>query len=454
MRTPPSALRRGVFEKRNEMKTSQVFNNAKWIVFCKIAQSLIQLVIGMISARYLGPSNYGLISYAASIVAFFLPIMRLGMNATMVRELMEAPDKEGEVVGTTLLMNVLSSILCIFGVFSVSLVANFGETETIIVCVLYSTSIFFAALEMIQYWFQYKLLSKYSSLAMLAAYILVSIYKIFLLITKRSIYWFALSHSVEYGIIAILLIVLYIKYGSGRFSFSKSKAFEMLGRSKHYILSALMVVIFQNTDHFMLKIISGNEENGFYSAAITCAGVVQFVYMAIIDSFRPLILSNKKDNPKEYEKNISRLYGVITYLSFAQSFVFTIFAWLIMSVLYGNDYTPAVPVLQILTWYCAFSYMGSVRNIWLLAEQKQKLLPAINLAGVFINIALNAVMIYLWGACGAALASLLTQIFTNLVLGFIIKPIRKNNRLLIQGLNPVFFVREVKNIISDIRKKE
>lgn len=435
------------------MKLSHVFNNAKWIVFCKIAQSLIQLVIGMISARYLGPSNYGLISYAASIVAFFLPIMRLGLNATMVRELMEAPEKEDEVVGTTLLMNVLSSVACIIGVFSFSLAANFGETETIVVCVLYSTSIFFAALEMIQYWFQYKLLSKYSSLAMLAAYVLVSLYKIFLLITQRSIYWFALSHSVEYGIIAIMLIALYIKHGSGKFSFSKSRAIDMLGRSKYYILSGLMVVIFQNTDHFMLKMISGNQENGFYSAAITCAGVVQFVYLAIIDSFRPLILSGKKENQEEYEKNLSLLYGIVTYVSFIQSLFFTIFAWLLIAILYGDDYSQSIPVLQILTWYCAFSYMGSVRNIWLLAEQKQKYLPAINLSGVVFNVILNFIMIPLWGACGAALASLLTQFFTNFVLGFILKPVRENNKLLLRGCNPAFLFKEARSIIKIIRKK-
>ena len=435
------------------MKTSQVFNNAKWIVFCKIAQSLIQLVIGMISARYLGPSNYGLISYASSIVAFFLPIMRLGLNATMVHELMQAPDKEGEVVGTTLLMNALSSVLCIIGVFSVSLVANFGETETIIVCVLYSTSIFFAALEMIQYWFQYKLLSKYSSLAMLAAYVLVSLYKIVLLVTQRSVYWFALSHSVEYGLISIILIILYIKLGSGRLCFSKRRALEMLGRSKYYILSALMVVIFQNTDHFMLKLLAGNEENGFYSAAITCAGVVQFVYMAIVDSFRPLILSDKKDNEAEYKKNISRLYGIISYLSLAQSLVFTVVAEVIISILYGNAYSPAVPVLRILTWYCTFSYMGTVRNIWLLAEQKQKYLPWINLSGVAANVILNAVLIPFFGACGAALASLITQFFTNFLFGFVFRPLSENNRLLLKGLNPVFLLRETKSIMSDLRRK-
>ena len=41
------------------MSGGKVFNNAKWIIVCKIAQSLLQFVVGMLCARYLGPSNYG-----------------------------------------------------------------------------------------------------------------------------------------------------------------------------------------------------------------------------------------------------------------------------------------------------------------------------------------------------------------------------------------------------------
>ena len=64
------------------MKQKQVLNNAKWIIVCKIAQSILQLVVGMLCARYLGPSNYGLIGYASSVVAFVLPVMKLGLDAT------------------------------------------------------------------------------------------------------------------------------------------------------------------------------------------------------------------------------------------------------------------------------------------------------------------------------------------------------------------------------------
>lgn len=435
------------------MKQQQVFNNAKWIIGCKIVQSLMQLVIGMLSARYLGSSNYGLIGYAASVVAFAMPLMKLGFDAVFVHELVECPQKEGEIIGTALAFNIGSGILCISGITAFSMVVNHGEPQTIWVCILYSVSILFAALEMVQYWFQYKLLSKYSSLVMLAAYVLVSAYKIFLLATEKSVYWFAFSHSVEYGFIAFLLHYLYKKKGGARLTVSVKRAKKMLRKSKHYILSALMVVIIQNTDHIMITNMAGKEQNGFYSAAITSATVAQFVYVAIMDSFRPLILSLKRENQTEYHKNISRLFGIVGYFGLAQSLVFTLFAPIIIGILYGAEYTPAIPILQIITWQCAFSYMGTVRNIWLLAEQKQKYLPLINLIGALSNVVMNAILIPFLGAFGAAFASFLTQFFTNFVLGFILSPLRESNGLLLRGLNPFFFFKEAKNMIRIILKK-
>lgn len=423
------------------MKAKQVINNAKWIIVCKMLQSVLQLIVGMLCARYLGPTNYGLINYAASILAFATPVMRLGLNATLVHELIEDPEHEGQIMGTSLAMNLFSSFVCMVGVFCFVSVANRGDTTTIIVCMLYSISLFFSALEMVQYWFQYKLMAKYASVVMLIAYAAVSAYKIFLLVTEKSVFWFAMSNTLDFGIIGISLIVIFLMKGN-RFSFSMERAGKMLSKSKHYILSALMVTIFQSTDHIMLTAIVGNSENGIYSAANTCATVTLFVYLAIIDSFRPMILSCKKTEESSYGRNMSRLYCIIIYLALAQSIVFSLFADLIVSILYGDAYAGAIPVLRILTWYFIFSCMGSVRNVWILAEQKQQYLWGINLSGALANVVLNGLLIPFMGASGAALASLLTQFFTNFVLCFVFKPIRGNVPILLQGMDPRFLYRE------------
>lgn len=432
------------------MQAKQVFHNAKWIIVCRIVQAILQLIIGMLTARYLGPSNYGLINYASSIVAFALPLMKLGFDSTLVRELIEDPEKEGEIVGTSLTLNVISALLCLLGVTAFVSIANAGERVTILVCILYSISLFCAALEMVQYWFQYKLLSKYSSIVSLLVYVVVAAYRIYLLITGKNVYWFALTNALDFGLIGAALLIIYFKKGGQKFAFSWSRAKAMLSKSKHYILASLMIVVIQNTDHVMITNMMGTKENGFYSAAITSAGVVQFVYTAIIDSFRPIILASKKNDEKSYEKEMSMLYCVVIYMALVQSLVFTLGAKWIMQFLYGEEYLAAVPILQILVWYVAFSFMGSIRNVWILAEEKQKYLWVINITGAIFNVALNAVMIPFWGACGAALASLLTQFFMNFVLGFIFKPIRRNNVLLLKGLNPSFAfvaVRKLRDII-------
>lgn len=417
------------------MKKS-VLKNASWIIICKIIQSLLNLVIGLITARYLGPSNYGVISYVASVVAFALPIMQLGLKHTLVKEFVSSPEKEGEILGTSLAINVISSIFCIIGSITFVAFINAGERETILVCILYSFTLLFQATEMTQYWFQSKLLSKYPSIAALCAYIVVALYKIYLLVTRKSIIWFACSNVLDYFLVSVILMVIYKKIGSQRLAVNWKMGREMLSRSKYYIIPSLMVMVFQHTDRIMIKLMIGETETGFYSAAITCIGISGFVFAAVIDSARPVILEAKERDSVLYEKRVIQLYSIITCMSLSQSIVMTVLAKPIVLILFGQAYAKTAGILAVAVWYVTFSYYGSVRNVWILAEGKQKYLTGINVAGAMANVLLNLVLIPVWGAIGAAFASLVTQFFTNVIIGFIFKPIRYNNYLMIRGLNP------------------
>lgn len=418
------------------MQVKKVARNASWIIGCKIVQSVIALVISMMTARYFGPSNYGVINYAASIVAFFVPIMTLGINNILVQEFVNTPEKEGETIGTSMVMCMLSAVACMIGVTAFAMITAKGETETIIVCALYSISLLTQALEMIRYWYQAKYLAKYSSLVSFGAYVLVAGYQFFLLLTGKSVLWFAVSVALDYLLIALLLFIIYFRLGGKKLSFSFQAGKRMFSKSRYYIVSAMMVAIFAQTDKVMIKLMMGAEYTGYYSAAVACAGVFNFVFVAIIDSFRPTVFEEKLVGQQEYEKALVGLYSIIIYLSLLQSIVMTGFAPLLIRIMYGSAYSAAVPVLRLIVWYTTFSYLGGVRNIWLLAENKQKYLWIINLSGALANVVLNYVLIPLMGIMGAALASLITQIFTNVIIGYIIRPITRNNDLMVRGLNP------------------
>ncbi len=415
----------------------KVFKNMSWILICRIAQSAIALIINMISARYLGPSNFGLLNYASSIIAFISPLARLGLRSVLVEEIVSHPEREGQTIGTSLIMSLASSFLCIIGCTAFVSVANVGETDTMIVCVLYSISLIFEMIEMIQYWFHAKLRSNYVAVTSLVAYVLTAIYKIFLLISNKSIYWFAVSNSLDFLIISLALLITYKCLGGQRLSFSFSRGKQLFSRSKHYILSSMMITIFAQTDKIMIKMMIGNAENGFYSTAVSCASMTAFVFVALIDSFAPMIYESKKKDYKAFENNITVLYRIIIYSALFQSAVFTILAKPIVFILYGAEYAPAASLLQVVTWYTTFSYLGSARSIWVLAENKHQYLWVINLSGALLNVVGNYSLIPVLGACGAAIASIVTQFFVNVGINFIFKPMKPTAKLMILALNPM-----------------
>ena len=394
---------------------NRAVKNATWLVACHIAQAVINLIVNLLTARYFGPSDFGVISYAASIVAFVVPIVQLGFNSILVQELVSKPEKEGETLGTAILLNLISAFFSIGLVLLFVFTTNHNETETIIVCGLYSICLIFQAVQIVQYWFQAKLLSKYTAITSLVVYTLVAGYRVVLL-------------------------------NGQKFSFSIKRGKEMLSISRFYIISSMMVTIFAQTDRIMLKMMINDVATGLYSVAITCAGMTSFIFAAIIDSFRPVIVTNKLSDQKAYEKNISLLYSVIIYISLFQSLIISLFSGVIINLFYGNAYIDASNILRLVVWYTTFSYLGAVRNVWILVESKEKYLWVINLTGAIANVILNLLFIPLWGTCGAALASLITQIFTNVVLGFIIKPIRQNNHLMFKGLDIRLLIQAIRYI--------
>lgn len=419
----------------DKLKNNRIAFNAGWIIACKLCKAALTLLSTMIVSRYLGAEKYGIISYVGSLVVFVTPIMQLGINEILIHEIILNPDEEGKTIGTTMALNLCSGVLCAVSLVCVVSIIDCNERETILVCACYSAQLIAQAIEMIFYWFQAKLKAKHTSIAILLSHVVVVLFQIVLVITKAGIYLFAFSHALEYLLIALVLLFLYKREKAQRLTFSFAKAKHLLNSGKYYIVSGLMVTIFSQTDKIMLKLMCDATTVGLYSAAVSCSRMASFIYIAIIDSFRPAIF-NCKNDASLFEHRLISLYSIIIWSSLLQCALVTIAAPLIVWVLYGAQYAASANVLRLVTWFITFSYVGTVRNIWILANGHQKYLWWINVLGAIMNIFLNALLIPHWGAYGAAFASIVTQFYTNFIVGYMIAPIRPNNALIVKSMNP------------------
>lgn len=417
-----------------KMLQNRVVKNASWIVCGSLMNKIIAFFISILTARYLGPSNYGLINYVVAYTTFFASICTLGINAIIVKNFADHPEEEGITLGTTLLLRAVSSFLSAVMIVGIVCIIDHNEPLTIIVAALCSLGLIFQIFDTFNYWFQYKLKSKYSAIASTIAYIVVSAYKVFLLATGKSVAWFALSNAVDYVVIAVFLFVAYRKNGGPRISVSLPKAKQLLQSSSSFIIAGLMVSIYASTDKLMLKHMLDETSVGYYSLASSLSMMWTFVLQAIIDSMYPVIVQSRNVDFALYEKKNRQLYAIVFYISIMISAVLAVFAKLIFLLLYGEAYIPAAEPLRIIVWYTAFSYLGVARNAWMVCENRQSYLKYLYMSAAVINVALNWLFIPLWGVVGAAAASVITQISTTTLLPALIKPLRPNAKLMWEAI--------------------
>ena len=418
----------------NLVAHSKEVKNAGWIIAGRVVQMILSFFISVFTARYLGPSNYGIINYAGAYVAFFTSLCTLGINSVIIKEFVDNPADQGKAIGTTIVLRAFSSLLSSIMIVGIVGIIDPGEPVTIIVSALCSIALVFQVFDTINYWFQSKYQSKVTAIATFIAYIVTSVYKIILLILQKSVIWFAFASSVDYIILAICLFQAYRTHDGPKFQFSWTKGKYLLGKSYHYILSGMMIAIYGQTDKLMLKQMLSETSVGYYSLASSVNLMWCFVLQAIIDSIYPTIMTLYKNKDKEgFERKNRQLYAIVIYVSIFVALMFMIFGKFAVVLIYGAEYEPSADLLKIIAWYTIFSYLGVARNAWIVCTNTQKYLKYIYISAAITNVILNLAFIPLWGAAGAAVASLMTQILTGMILPCFIKPMRPNVKLMAEA---------------------
>lgn len=413
---------------------NKIFNNISWIIIAKLFEMVISLFVGMLTARYLGPANYGIIGYVTSYVTFINAFCTLGLNNIIVKELINNKDKQGEYIWTCIVMKFISSVISTIALNIIIVILHPNNKEMLLVTILSSISILFNSTDTINYWYRSKLEAKKISIISTIAYVISSIYKVVVIILKKNVVWVAFSTTFDAIIIAIVLLFMYKKDKGQKFYFSFKTAKKMLKQSYHFILSGLMVSIYAQMDKIMIGKILNVSEVGYYTTAVTISTLWSFIPTAIIETANPIINEEKKKNNSMYIKRLKQLYATIVYLSILYGLFVTIFAKPIVSILYGKEYLSSISALRIVVWYCAFAYLGVCKNIWLICENKEKYEKYFTLFGAVTNLILNLILIPKYGIEGAALATLITQIATNLIYPLFFKETRINSKYIIESL--------------------
>ena len=410
---------------KNHQGFMKYFKNTSWLFGEKILRMVVGLFVGIWVARYLGPEQYGLLSYAQSYAAIFVIIATMGIDGILVRELVANP-KNNLLMGSAFLVHLFGALLsiCLLLITLYIVPSNDYYTSTLIVII--ASGVFFQSFMVIDGYFRSNVSGKYIMYASIATITIISIVKILLIVFKAPLIYFAWAILFSSIILALCQIFFYYKNNISIFDWSVNinQAKKFMKDGWPLILSGVATAVYMNTDKIMLKELLDTHSVGEYAVASSISSAWYFIPMVISSSLFPAIIKAKKQSEDLYYKRLQQLYDLVTWIAIVIA-VFTtlISSWLIV-FLFGEEYINASTVLIIHIWTGVFIALWVVASKWFTVENLLQNVMYRTLLGVLLNIVLNYIMIPKYGVEGAAWATLISYAFINYLSMVIFKKTR------------------------------
>jgi O-antigen/teichoic acid export membrane protein len=397
----------------------------------------VALFVGIWLARYLGPEQFGLLSYALAFVALFSAWSSLGLDDIIVRDIVQNPDGKDEILGTAFLLKVLGGAMAFLAAVGTVFVLRSGDVLSQWLVGIIGLGAVFQAFNVIEFWFHSQVQAKYAVFARNAAFLLCSLGKIVLILTAAPLVSFAWIALLEVIAGATGLIVAYHCRG-GRlrnWGGSLKKATALLKDSWPLMLSGMVIMVYLRIDQVMLGEMAGNEEVGIYSVAVRLAEVWLFIPTAIYWSVFPSIVEAKGGGNEElFYERLQKLYNLMALSAYTIALPVTLLAQWLVPLLFGEAYARGGLMLAVLVWANIFMGLEMARSAFLTAMNWTRIYLLTVSLGCLLNIVLNFFLIPIYGGLGAVLASILAYWFAVHGSCFLFKPLRRTGNMLTKAM--------------------
>ena len=400
--TPPKY--RWIF---NHQGFRRYFKNTGWMFFGQFISLLASFFVGAWLARYLGPSDFGIVNYAIAFVGLFAMVANLGIDFVLNRELVKHPERKDEYLGTSFPLKLLGGFFSVLIITILTFLIDFDPLTRLLI-IIFSSSLIFQASNVITAFFQARVEAKYNVKAQITAMIISSALKIAFILLNLNLIFLISVYALDFLWQGIGFFFVYklkgFKISTWKFKFSLAKRLWL--DSWPLMLANAAAFIYLRIDQVMIGHFLDQGSVGIYAAAVKFAEIWYFLPTVICASLFPAIVKAKSINYNFYIKRLKNFYGLMTLVALAVAIPTVILAPWAVPFIFGSAYTSSVPILQIYIWSSIGLYLGWAVSQYLINENKAKKLFYIHVFALIFNITLNIILIPRVGLPGAALTTL------------------------------------------------
>jgi O-antigen/teichoic acid export membrane protein len=374
--------------------------------------SLLGFFLLIYSARYLGPTNYGIYNFAYSFCMLLVFITDIGIGQLLVRDVARDKSLTNQYLTNASILKMLLSIVTFTVIVLTINLLGYPPEVTYVVYIFGLYAIINSFAEMLGFIFQSHEKMEYASLQLL-------IEKSF--ITGMGIYLL----SIGYGLVALAYVFLFaaiiklifgflflFKIERPKFELNTSLWKTLTIGSLPFGLNSIFSMLFYKIDSVLLSYIKGDVAVGIYAAAYNPLIAISSISSSMIVPAIYPVMSRYFKTSKSSLGNLtiySSKYAAI--LGFPIAVGCFVLANKFILFLYGIQYTASIFAFQILALFVPFRFVSSILGSFLPSIDKPGIRTLIVGISAVINIILNLILIPKYSFIGASIATVISEAF-------------------------------------------
>ena len=395
----------------------RIFSNIGWLSFERFFRLALSFSVGVIVARHLGPETFGKLNYAIAFFAILAPLAHLGSELIVVKELVRLPERAGETMGSALILQIGGAVLALFIVAVLALFSPVAAPDDRLVILVVGAGLLFQPSVVIKSWFESEVESRHVIRAEGLVLVLTAGIKITLVLTGAGLLSFALVFLLETGLIAIARIIAYLTKARRpqRWSPNWQRSRFLFRESWPLMFTLLAVMLYMRIDQIMIGRMLGNYSVGIYSLAMQFVEVGYAIPQILVTTLFPSIVALQLRDKERFVRRMEEFLAILVTIALLFSVAIALVAEPLISLIFGQAYADAAPIVVVYVWASVFVFIGTASGRWYIVEGLHKLALLRAVFGAIVNIALNLLLIPIYGLKGAAVATVISYVLHVMV---------------------------------------
>jgi O-antigen/teichoic acid export membrane protein len=429
----------------------RILANIAWLFLDKVLRIGVGIVVAVWMARYLGPSDFGLLSFVTASVGLVAAVATLGISNIAVRDLAQGRESAGSTLGAAAALHVIGGFFA-YGALVLMVMALRPDDPRAQVAALVAGGVLLVkASQIAVYWFESQVAARPVVLAQNSVFLAGACLTAAGILFSAPLMFFVWLLLTEALVASATLLLLLHRKGVSLTSLRSpaSRIAQLLRESWPLALSGMAVVIYMKVDQIMLARMHGDTSVGIYAAAVRMSEVWYFVPVAIVASVFPAILAARQRSLEEFHTRLQALFDGLALVAVAIAVPMTFAATPLVAFLFGAAFAPAGQILMVHIWSALFVFVGVAGGRWFVIEGRQMMALQRTLIGACANVVLNLVLIPVYGPLGAAWATVASHILA----AFVADAFNQETRhLFLLKLSALTLIGPVRRLATALRK--